>query len=302
MRILQKKKHGPGLTAAAALALLLLAAGCGNDREGSLGSGTFEATEVDVSALLAGTLLKLDKREGDPVSAGELLAQIDAEKLVLERELAEVQLEAVKLELDLAGEKVSAARIQLANDRKKLDRIRTLLTRRSATQQQVDDLATAVELDRNRLEAALKELQGPEIRRRELETRLRLLDRNIADSRVLSPITGQVIGRYLEPGEVVAAGQAILKIADLSLMEIKVYLPASLLGSLKLGQAVSLRADGAPQRQFGGEVVWISPKAEFTPKNVQTAEARAELVYAVKIEVPNPDGVLKIGMPADVYL
>ena len=97
-------------------------------------------------------------------------------------------------------------------------------------------------------------------------------------------------------------GQTMMKVADLSLMEIKVYLPASMLGAVKLGQAVRLRADGAPDRWFEGEVVWVSPTAEFTPKNVQTAEARAELVYAVKIEVPNPQEILKIGMPADVYL
>ena len=288
--------------AVAALVLSIFAAGCGGDRPQSLGSGTFEATEVEVASLLTGTVLNLDKREGEPVKAGELLARIDAEKLTIERELVAVQLEALELELELIEQGVSAARIQLANDRKKLERVEKLHTSRSATEQQLDDLTTAVRLDRNRLDAAIKQLKGPAIRSRELEIRLRLLDRMIADSRVHSPISGQVVTRYVEPGEVVTVGRAMLKVADLSLMKIRVYLPASLLGSVKLGQAVRVRADGAPEEPFEGEVVWISPEAEFTPKNVQTAEARAELVYAVKIEVPNPQGVLKIGMPADVYL
>jgi HlyD family secretion protein len=304
MKNIKRKFRDPGLGTAAAVALVLmiLSTGCVKDQRQSLGSGTFEATEVEISGLLAGTVLRMEKREGEVVETGELLAEIDAEKLMLERELVAVQLEGVELELELIEQKVTAARIQLANDRKKLERIEKLHTRLSATQQQLDDLTTAVRLERNRLDAALKELKGPEIRRRELETRLRLLDRMIADSRVVSPISGQLVMRYVEPGEVVAVGQTMMKVADLNLMKIKVYLPASMLGAVKLGQAVSLRADGAPDRWFEGEVVWVSPTAEFTPKNVQTAEARAELVYAVKIEVPNPQGILKIGMPADVYL
>ena len=304
MKNIKRKFRNPGLGTAAAVALVLmiLSASCGKDQRQSLGSGTFEATEVEISGLLAGTVLRMEKREGEVVETGELLAEIDAEKLMLERELVAVQLEGVELELELIEQKVKAVRIQLANDRKKLERIEKLHTRLSATQQQLDDLTTAVKLGSNRLNAALKELKGPEIRRRELETRLRLLDRMIADSRVVSPISGRLVMRYVEPGEVVAVGRTMMKVADLSLMEIKVYLPASMLGAVKLGQAVSLRADGAPDRWFEGEVVWVSPTAEFTPKNVQTAEARAELVYAVKIEVPNPQGILKIGMPADVYL
>ena len=197
--------------------------------------------------------------------------------------------------------KVAADRINLKNNRKSLQRIKALHEEKSATGQQLDDLSTAVELDRTRLDVSLKELTKPVLRRRVLETRLRLLDRNIADSRVYSPLDGQVLARFTEPGEVVTVGRPLLRVADLSLFKIRVYLPASLLGRIKLGQEVVLRADGDPERDLSGKVAWISPLAEFTPKNVQTPEARAELVYAVKIEVPNPDGVLKVGMPADVY-
>ena len=264
-------------------------------------SGTFEAVEVDVGSLATGLLLSLPKREGELVSKDELLATIDSEKLEIERELVSIQLEEVDLELDLIGEKIAGNRISLKNNQKSLERFKALLEVKSATEQQVDDLSTAVKLDKTRLDASLKELARPAIRRKELETRLRLLERTIADSRVLSPISGQVTDRFAEPGEVVTVGSPLLRLADLSLLEIRVYLPSALLGKISLGQQVSLRADGAPDSEFTGSVAWVSPVAEFTPKNVQTPDARAELVYAVKIEVPNSGGVLKIGMPADVY-
>jgi HlyD family secretion protein len=257
--------------------------------------------EVDVGSLATGLLLSLLSREGDLVKKDELLAKIDSEKLEIERELVRIQLEEVDLELDLVREKISGNRISLKNNQKSLERIQALSEVKSATEQQLDDLTTAVKLDRTRLDVSLKERARPAIRRKELEMRLRLLERTIADSRILSPINGQVIGRFAEPGEVVTVGTPLLRVADLSLLEIRVYLPSSLLGEIRLGQQVSLRADGAPEREFTGSVAWISPVAEFTPKNVQTPEARAELVYAVKIEVPNDQGVLKVGMPADVY-
>ena len=275
--------------------------GCERPEGAFYASGTFEAVEVDVGSLATGLLLSLPKREGELVSKDELLATIDSEKLEIERELVSIQLEEVDLELDLIGEKIAGNRISLKNNQKSLERFQSLLEVKSATEQQEDDLSTAVKLDKTRLDASLKELARPAIRRKELETRLRLLERTIADSRVLSPISGQVTDRFAEPGEVVTVGSPLLRLADLSLLEIRVYLPSALLGKISLGQQVSLRADGAPDSEFTGSVAWVSPVAEFTPKNVQTPDARAELVYAVKIEVPNLGGVLKIGMPADVY-
>jgi len=290
-------------TALTGLALIGLAAftGCRKEERGFSASGTFEAVEVEVGNLLTGRLVELNKREGDTVAKDELLAQIDCEKLQLERELTTVQFKAAELDERLTREKIAAARISLANDTKSQERFEALVKSKTATQQQLDDIRTRVKLDRSQLDVALKELDRPRINRDELDARLRLLDRQIADSRVVSPIDGEVTERYVEPGEVLTTGQRILRLADLSRLEIRVYLPTPYLGQVKLGQELKLHADGAPGREFAGKVIWISPEAEFTPKNVQTPEARAELVYAVKLEVPNPDSVLKIGMPADVF-
>jgi len=279
----------------------VLWSGCERQEETFYASGTFEAVEVDVGSLATGLLLSLPAREGDLVKKDQLLAEIDSEKLEIERELVRIQLEEVDLELDLIREKIAGNRISLQNNRKTLERVQALSEVKSATEQQLDDLTTAVKLDKTRLDASLKELARPAIRRKQLEMRLRLLERTIADSRVLAPINGQVITRFAEPGEVVTVGTPLLRVADLSKLEIRVYLPSRLLGKIRLGQQVGLRADGAPELEFTGSVAWVSPVAEFTPKNVQTPEARAELVYAVKIEVSNDQGLLKIGMPADVY-
>lgn len=283
-------------------ALLWLAlSACERQAERPHASGTFEADEVDVGNLLPGRLVMLDKQEGDTVTVAELLATIDSEKLELERELLGVQLQQVDLELALLRERVEAQRISLQNERRNLERIRNLHEQQSATGQRLDDLQTAVRLRENQLQSARKELEGPAIKRRELQTRLSLVERQIEDSRVYAPISGQVLARFAEPGEVLVTAAPLLRLADLSRMKLRVYLPAALLGGLKLGQTVEVRADGAPERALEGTLAWISSEAEFTPKNVQTPEARAELVYAVEVRVPNPDGMLKIGMPGDVY-
>lgn len=300
-RCIGKRMRGQVLPLVLLLAGLLLSAGCEKEQARFSASGTFEADEVDISSEAAGRLLSLAKREGEEVSRGELLAEVDSDKLRLERDLLRVQLEEVDLELTLLRRKLQASRIRLANNSRDLDRYRNLARERSAAQKNVDDIDTAVRLDSTSLRSVIAELERPDIKRRELETRISLAEERIEDTRTYSPIDGRVIDRYAEPGEVVAPGTPLLKLADLSLLELRVYLPAPMLGRVKLDQQLEVRADGAPDRRFSGRVVWVSPDAEFTPKNVQTPDARAELVYAVKLEVPNDEGILKIGMPADVY-
>ena len=296
------KRASGSVTALLALVALGLFGGCGKEQEAFSASGTFEAVDVVAGSLATGLLVSLNKEEGDLVTRGELLANVDCEKIEIERQLVTVQLEETDLELSLLREKVSAGRISLGNNEKSLKRFEELHQVKSATDQQIDDLSTAVKLDRSRLDGSLKELARPEIQRRELEVRLKLLDRTIEDSKVHASIDGQVIDRFAEPGEVVTVGTPLLRLADLKHLEIRVYLPAERLGEIRIGQELPLRADGAPGKELKGKVAWVSPVAEFTPKNVQTPEARAELVYAVKLEVTNEEGLLKIGMPADVFL
>ena len=283
-----------------AVPALLLMAACDGNNGGFVASGTFEAVDVRLGALTPGRLITLNGREGDILGKGELVAEVDCEALEIERELLQVQLERTELELELIRKKIAGDRISLENDSRTLERFKALEKVNSATRQKVDDLGAAVELERTRLGASKTESRRPEIQRRELEKQLELNAKRIEDSRVYAPVSGQIIDRYAEPGEVVGAGSPLLRIADLGHLELRIYLPAEYLPRVKLGQELKLTVDGAPGREFRGTVAWISPEAEFTPKNVQTPDAREELVYAVKLEVPNPDGVLKIGMPADI--
>ena len=287
----------------ALLATAVISAGaCEKDDGSFVASGTFEAVDIRLGALTSGRLVSLTGREGDMLAQGQLVAEVDYEALELERELIQVQLERADLELDLLAKQVAADRISLENDNRTLKRFQALHQANSATKQKVDDLGAAVELEKTRLSASLTERRRPEIQRRELEKQLELIDKRIEDSKIYAPVNGQVLDRYAEPGEVVTLGSPLLRFADLGLLELRVYLPSDCLPLVKLGQEMHLSVDGAENRDFSGKISWISPEAEFTPKNVQTPEAREELVYAVKLEVPNPYGLLKIGMPADVRI
>ena len=172
----------------------------------------------------------------------------------------------------------------------------------AATRAQLDDLNSLVDLARRHVEAADNTFHAFPVREREIRLRIASLERQIRECRLTAPRSGTVLTVYSEPGEVVGPGRGIVRIADLTELFVRVYIPAPLVGRVELGGEALLRVDSFPDRTFQGRVVYISEEAEFTPKNVQTPEARADLVFAVKVSVPNPEGFLKIGLPVDVEL
>jgi HlyD family secretion protein len=135
-----------------------------------------------------------------------------------------------------------------------------------------------------------------------IDANLKLLDKQISDAVVTAPSGGSVIEKYSEKGEIVTYGKPLVKIADISKVWLKVYVSEEMLGKIKLGGKADVRIDSMPEKSFTGSITWISPKSEFTPKSVQTRNSRIDLVYAVKITLENPDGIFKIGMPAEVYI
>lgn len=281
---------------------VILFAGCRDKLpEGFAGSGTLEATEVTVGSLISGTILQLTKEEGDPVKAGELLADIDVEKLFLQK----VQLQAGLSEIDAGRISAQAAIDQAAdnleNAQVRHKRIKQLYAKGSATQQQFDDISTQLSVARSQVTAAKSQLPVLDAKRAQVEANIAVLERQIKDGVINSPLDGMVVEKYMEPGEIAVQGGAVYKIADLANFWINIYVAETDLDRFKLGQEVFVRVDACPEA-FAGKVAWVSPEAEFTPKNVQTRKARAELVYAVKIMLKNKDDVLKIGMPAEVYL
>ncbi len=266
------------------------------------GSGTLEATEITISSKNNGQVLDLLVKEGDQVQIGSLIAVIDTEKLVLQKEQIEAGLAEVIYYISNAREGINLAQEQYLNIKKKYERIKTLQQEGSATQQQLDDVETMYNQSQTQLKTAESSLKASEMKRQQIEANLKLIQSQIDDATITSPVSGIVINKFIEKGETVAMGLPIVTIADLKNLWIKLYVTGPELGFIKLAGKADIMVDSFPGRKFEGTIVWISSKAEFTPKNIQTKEARADLVYAVKIEISNPDLLLKIGMPADIFV
>lgn len=283
--------------------LLMLAAGCSEETPEQLwGSGVLEAEEVVVAPTIGGRLLLRPVEEGATVTAGTLVALVDTISLVEARDLARLGLQSIQVRNRQAETTLAAAREQLEQAVRNRDRLKALVESRAAPQSQLDELETAVELAHRQVEAAERAFEVFPVQEREIRLRIASFKRQIAECTLTAPRTGTVLTVYAEPGEVVAPGTGIVRIADLSEMYVRVYIPAPLVGRVKLGGEALLHVDSFPDLTFTGRVVHIADEAEFTPKNVQTPEARADLVFAVKIAVSNPEGFLKIGLPVDVEL
>jgi HlyD family secretion protein len=282
-----------------ALVALVLAIGCGGDDRANP-SGTFEATEVDISPKVAGQLLAVGADEGDQVAVGDTLLVTDTELLRLKRVEAAASLEGVAARREAAMAEVAQVQRSLDLAKLTLQRLDTMQKHGNTSAQQVDDATAQVDILGRKLSAARQNVSALDSEAERLRASLAVFDRQLADGVLLSPLDGTVLLRTAEPGEMAAPGAVALRLADLRRLELRFYLDETDLGAVKLGQKLPVHVDAFPGRDFEGEVTWISSEAEFTPKNAQTHDARAQLVYAVKLEVANPQGELAIGMPAEV--
>lgn len=298
-------------------ALIVALAGCtAENRKDFTGSGTIEATEVTVSAQARGEITALNVEEGTTIAKDAVIATIDTEESALQKTAAEAGLEELaanktilRRELDAAGEAVKQAAATLANTEKNRARFANLLADNAATAEQVDRIGTEYELAVSRKRAAEKQLDVLKSRigaldttHEKIERELAIIDKHIADGVVTAPLDGVVIDTFVERGEVVNYGSPVCTVADLKNVWLMIYVGEEDMGKITLGQKAKVRIDSFPGRDFAGAVAWLSQKAEFTPKNVQTKESRVDLVYAVKIVIDNSEGVFKIGMPADASI
>jgi HlyD family secretion protein len=305
---------------------MVLASGCAEVADdGSIhASGHIEATEVRLAAKVGGQLLEAPLEEGHEVGAGELVARFDTSDA--EHQLAQARANAeaadARLRLLLAGsraedlrraeDQMAQAQAELDAARRDLDRLSGLADRGSATEKSRDDAATRKEIAERSVAAARAQLDkliaGP--RRQEIEAAraqraaaeamVAAVEQRIVDGTVLTPSGGVITTRVAEPGEVLPPGATIAVLTDLTRPWLTVWIDEPSLSRVKLGQPVDVRVDGS-DRVFEGTVSFISPVAEFTPKNVQTPDERAKLVFRVKIRLANPEGFFKSGMPADAY-
>lgn len=288
------------------LLLALLATACGRE-EAYDASGTFEATEVVVSAEASGRILSFAVEEGDRVEPAVAVGIIDTVQLALQRRQIERQAASSRSNRPDIERQIAALREQIAWQERERQRVANLLQDGAATVKQRDDIDAQLKILNGQLEALRstlrKNTRSIDEGASALELQMAQIDDRLARCRIVSPVAGTVLAKYAEAGEVTAAGRPLMKVADLERIFLRAYLTSGQLAGVALGQAVTVVADfgGDEQYEYAGRVVWIASESEFTPKNIQTRSSRANLVYAVKIAVRN-DGRLKLGLYGHVKL
>lgn len=281
------------------LALSLFSCRGGDDRADAYGN--FEADETIISAEIAGRLLAFNGDLGREVQQGDLLAQIDSSDLSLQIKQLQAQTRSVQTKKVNLSSQIKVLQEQLENARITQNRVHRLLDDKAATQQQVDDIDGQVRVLEQQIQSQQTQFVFIDSELAVLDAQLKIAQNRLDKSSIRSPVNGTILEKYTELGELAAPAKALVKLADLSELDLRVYVSGAQLPAIQLGQQVEvfIDADKKTNQRLSGVVSWISPEAEFTPKIIQTKEERVKLVYAVKVKVPN-DGRLKIGMPGEV--
>jgi HlyD family secretion protein len=307
------------------VACTLPIAGCGNGEIDGLieASGTIECTTINVASKVPGIVTSLTAQEGDRVDSGAVIATIDHSDLdwQLAQATARHALARANLAQAVNGPRsediaqaeaaVAQASVQLGGAQTDLLRVKKLRAGGSATQRQLDNATTRADagvaglkqaqatLSKLRAGTRPEQIAAARASVAQAEAAVKSIEQRITDCTVRAPSSGTITHRLVEPGEMAAAGSGLVTISALKTVWLKVYLSEVEIGRIKLGQDVKVYLDYAPETPHAGRVTYISPTAEFTPKNVQTKADRVKLVFAVKVGLDNADGSLKPGLPAD---
>lgn len=283
------------------IALSALLFSCTGNNEKSDAYGNFEATEIIISAQSSGQILSLNVEEGQELKAGQEIGLIDSTDLYLKTEQLRAQKRAVATRAPGVAAQIEVQLQQKANLEIEKARIDKLFSDKAATRKQVDDIKGALDLVDRQI-ASIKTQQSGVVEEMEVvQKQIAVTREALGKCHIINPTNGTVLVKYAETGELAMPGKSLYKLADLSQMELRVYVSGDQLPGIKIGQKVQvlLDKDLKSNQALEGVVSWISQKAEFTPKIIQTKEERVNLVYAVKILVPN-DGRIKISMPGEV--
>lgn len=289
------------------LAALLLLTACGKGDHTADAYGNFEATEIIVSAEGTGRLTGFDVEEGAKLGENAIVGSIDSTQLHLKRQQLGANIKAVLSKQPDVSPQLEVIRQQIATQGREKRRIENLLKANAATPKQLDDINAQILVLQKQYASLSSSLQtqisGIRSETKPLELQVDQVRNQLDQTRVVNPVNGTVLTKYVEKGEVVNYGKPLYRIANLDEMILRVYIGAEQLSAIKNGQQVKVRTDaaGGKYRDWTGIVSWIASEAEFTPKIIQTKEERTQLVYAVKVKVKN-DGTLKIGMPGEIIL
>lgn len=287
------------------MASTLLCIACtGNDTQYDA-SGVFEATEVIVSAKGTGELISFHAEEGQTVGMGQVLGCIDTTQLYLKKRQLLSTISATESRQLNEARQVASIRQQISNMERERKRFAELVRENAANQKQVDDIDYQISVLQRQLSATAEQIGSSNSsltgQKGSIVAQIAQLEDQVQNSIVTSPIKGTILTKYMEQGEFAAPGKPLFKVANIGDMKLRAYLTADQLTNVRIGQKVKVFADKGKdgRKEYGGIVTWISDKAEFTPKTIQTRDERANLVYAVKISVKN-DGMIKEGMYGDV--
>jgi len=307
--------------------LFFILIGCnGNDESRIEASGNIEATNIIVSSQVSGKVIRVLKDEGTRVNNGDTVIIIDTETYELKlaeamatQDFAQAQYNLLKKgardeDINQAEENLNQAQISFELAEKDKQRMENLYESKSITKKQFDDAIANYDISLAKLNSAkenfqkVKNLSRPEElmqAKANLDKALanvNLIKKNLSDCYVTSPSSGFITKKFIEAGETAGMMSSLFQVADLSSVELVIYIPETELGKIKLNQQAEISVDTFPEKNFEGKVIYISPQAEFTPKNIQTQEERTKLVFAVKIKIDNPDLELKVGMPSDAFI
>lgn len=285
--------------------ITLILFGCGNGNGKYDATGTFESEEVIVSSEAMGKLVRFDVEEGAQLKQNQIVGVIDTLQLYLKKKQLEASVKAVLSKQPDVATQLAALQEQIKTAEIEKKRVENLVKSNAATTKQLDDVNAQLEVLNKQYIATKSSLtitkQGLQSETFPLQIQIEQINDQLSKSRIINPVDGVVLTRYTKQNEVTATGKALYKIADLSEMTLRAYVNGDQLGQIKLGQKVKVFVDKgeSEQKKMSGEIYWVSSKAEFTPKTIQTKDERANLVYAIKVRVKN-DGYLKIGMYGEV--
>ena len=287
------------------LLVAIIFTSCGDSSKETDASGNFEAEETIVSAEASGKILQLNIEEGQTLKAGDIIGYVDTTQLSLRKKQLHYSIRALLAKQPDAATQLSTIQEQIETARFEKKRVESLLKADAATQKQLDDINAQLTFLQKQYNATKTSLsitsQSLQSETYPLKAQIEQTEDLIKKSVLISPTNGTVLTKYMEQNEVATPGKALYKIADLSTLILRAYITGMQLPQIKLGQSVSVLIDAAEggYKTYSGTITWVSDKAEFTPKTIQTKEERANLVYAVKINVKN-DGYLKLGMYGEV--
>jgi membrane fusion protein YbhG len=299
--------------------IMFLLMACHRNNEVFDATGSFEADEVIVSAEATGKIESLSVDEGTILKQNAVVGIIDAENIELQKEQVQASIAALREKtVDVAPQvqklqdQITVQQAQLDNLLHERARLENLIKSDAATGKQLDDINSQIDVVRKQMAVTRSEIEVQRTNsstqnrsilseQEPLEKRVKQLDQQIHDANIINPVNGTVLAKYAEAGEMTASGKALYKIADLSTLTLRAYITGSQFSQVRLGEQVKVFVDNGADdyKTYMGTITWISDKAEFTPKTIQTKEERANLVYAIKVKVKN-DGYLKIGMYGEV--